>query len=160
MLTLEEEEQAQRLRRELVVLLHLTEGERIELPPLEAWKAAFEALDGVRSSLEGVSGPHGAVRVASPPFLSQDRLRPIISACLERLLGQTVPFSLRILEELGETIQAAFDVEELWLEEGATADQSVLLFTDEYAVGELGILLSELKKALEEEAEASTKETF
>ncbi|MEE8198695.1 MAG: hypothetical protein V3R48_03165 [Thermoplasmata archaeon] len=141
MLTLEDEEHAQELRRELVVLLHLAQERMTALRRVEGWREAFGPLEEVRASLEGVSREHAAVRIAAPPFLSQDTLRPIISGALERLLGARVLFSLRILTELGETIQAAFEVEEMWLEKGATADQTVLSFTDERAAGEVGLLL-------------------
>ncbi len=160
MLTLEDEEHAQELRRELVVLLHLAQERMTALRRVEGWREAFEPLEEVRSSLEGVSREHAAVRIAAPPFLSQDRLRPIISGALERLLGAPVLFSLRILTELGETIQAAFEVEEMWLEKGATADQTVLTFTDERAAGEVGLLLSDLRTVLAEGLIDSVTEAF
>ncbi len=160
MLTLEDEERAQELRRELVVLLHLTQERMPALRRVVGWQEAFGPLEEVRSSLEGVSREQAAIRIAVPPFLSQDHLRPIISGCLERLLGVPVLFSLRILTELGETIQAAFDVEEVWLEEGATADQTVLSFTDEHTAGEVGLLLSDLKTMLAEMLVDSITEAF
>ena len=160
MLTLEDEERAQELRRELVLLLHLTQERMFALRRVVGWQEAFEPLEEVRSSLEGVSREQAALRIAAPPFLPQDRLRPIISGCLERLLGAPVLFSLRILTELGETIQAAFDVEEMWLEEGATADQTVLSFTDEHAAGEVGLLLSDLKTVLAKGLVGSVVEAF
>ncbi|MEE9164623.1 MAG: hypothetical protein V3U17_07540, partial [Thermoplasmata archaeon] len=76
MLTLEDEERAQELRRELVVLLHLTQERMPALRRVVGWREAFEPLKEVRSSLEGVSREQAAVRIAAPPFLSQDRLRP------------------------------------------------------------------------------------
>ncbi|MEE9173724.1 MAG: hypothetical protein V3U30_01965 [Thermoplasmata archaeon] len=160
MLTLEDEERAQELRRELVVLLHLTQEGMPALRGVVGWREAFAPLETVRSSLEGVSREQAAVRIAAPPFLLQDRLRPIISGCLERLLGAPVLFSLRILTELGETIQAAFNMEEVWLEEGATADQTVLSFADEHAAGEVGLLLSDLRTMLAEGLGDSIVEAF
>lgn len=160
MLTLEDEEQAKELRRELVVLLHLTRERLPVLREVAGWREAFGPLEEVHSSFEGVNRGQAAVRIAAPPFLSQDRLRPILASCLERLLGAPVLFSLRILTELGETIQAAFEVEEVWLEEGAAAGQTVLSFTDEHAAGEVDLLLSDLRKKLAEGLVDSIVEAF
>lgn len=160
MLTLAEEEVAQDLRRELVVLLHLTQERMRALHGVEGWREAFEPLEAVQSSLEEVSREQAAIRIAAPLFLSEARLRPIVSGCLEELLGSPVPLSFRILTELGETIQAAFDVEELWLEKGATPDQTVLTFTDEHAAGGVGFLLSELRTMLTEGLVDSVVEAF
>ncbi|MEE9593760.1 MAG: hypothetical protein V3W28_09295 [Thermoplasmata archaeon] len=160
MLTLEEEERAQELRRELVVLLHLTQEGLPALQQVAGWREAFAPLDEVRSSFEGIDEGQAAVRIAAPPFLSQDRLRPILASCLKRLLGAPVFFSIRILTELAETIQAAFDLEELWLEEGAPTGQTVLCFTDEAAVGSLTLLQSELQEELRARRAAQVSTAF
>ncbi|MFQ5552585.1 MAG: hypothetical protein ACE5EW_02580 [Thermoplasmata archaeon] len=160
MLTLEEEEYAQDLRRELVILLHIPQDRLPALRRVRGWKSAFAALDEVRSRFEGVSPGQAALRIAAPPFLHQDRLRPILAACLEPLLGAPVLFSIRILTELGETIQAAFDVEEEWLQEGTAPGGTALCFTDEHAAGEVGLLLSDLRTALAERLVGSVVEAF
>lgn len=160
MLTLEEEEQAEGLRRELVVVLHLTPARMATLPDVDGWREAFRPLVDVRSRFEGVSVEHAALRIAAPPFLNRDRLRGLLTACLERLLGDAVPYSVRILTELGETLQAAFELEEAWLEQGATPGHSVLCFTDEEAVGGMTMLLSELKQGLEARRTMEVAEAF
>ncbi|MFQ5908807.1 MAG: hypothetical protein ACE5JE_08305 [Thermoplasmata archaeon] len=158
MLTLEDEERAQELRRELVVVLHLAQERLPLLRQITGWREAFAPLEDVRSTFEGVDESQAVVRIATPPFLSQDRLRPILASCLEGLLGGSVLFSIRILTELAETIQAAFEMEELWLEEGGAPGRTVLCFTDEAAVGTLDLLQSELQEELRAQrwAEVST----
>ncbi|MFQ5986203.1 MAG: hypothetical protein ACE5KQ_02455 [Thermoplasmata archaeon] len=160
MLTLGGEEQERDLRRQLVVLLHLPKERLPALRRVRGWQKAFAALDEIRSRFEGVSPRQAALRIAAPLFLRQDRLRPTLAGCLERLLGAPVLFSIRILTELGETIQAAFDVEEGWLEEGAAPGGTALCFTDEHAAGEVGLLLSDLRTALAERLVGSVVEAF
>lgn len=160
MLTLEEAERAQELRRELVVLLHLTQERLPTLQQVTGWREAFAPLEEIRSSFEGVHQGQAAVRIAAPLLLSQDRLRPILANCLKQLLGAPVFFSIRVLTELGETIQAAFDLEELWLEEGASSGQTALCFTDEAAVGSLNLLQSELQEELKARRPAPVSTAF
>lgn len=146
MLTLQEREDLEReLRRELIVLLHVNEGEWATLPDID-FPGAMEVLREVRGSLIGISAKHAALKVSVPPLLPAARLRKVLGAGLRRALGRRVAVSLRIVPELADTVETAGEL----MEESAESGVGVLCFTDESAVGELAMSLAELKTYLSE----------
>lgn len=139
----EEEDLARELRRELIVLLHVTAKEYARLPDVD-FLEALEGLREVRGSLISASAEHAALKVSVPPLLPSARLREVLRTGLRKALGRSVAVSIRLLPELADTVELARDLMEEWSEGGT----GVLCFTDESAVGEPTRSLSELKEYL------------
>lgn len=150
MLTLEEEEPGEVLRRDIVAILHVPRDRLVLLPAESRWREGFTGLQEVKSELQSVHLDMAALRLAVPPFLPATRLREVLRAGLKKVLGEILPLSLRVPTELGETLQAAIEMEEAWIEKD-TEGSAVLCFTDEHGAGEVGsFLLSDLRTKLAE----------
>lgn len=156
MLTLEEEEIAEELRRELVVLLHLTREELMRLTTREEMERAFDGLSEVKGHLVAVSLDHAALKVSIPPFLRSSRLREVLKYCLLDFLGRDVAISVRLPGELADTVEASRDTVAEWAEGG----RAVLCFTDEATVGEPTIPLIELKDYLDKRSRKPIEMAF
>ncbi|MFQ6012957.1 MAG: hypothetical protein ACE5LS_04870 [Thermoplasmata archaeon] len=159
MLTLDEEEPRDVFRQEIVAILHVPRDRPLVLPEEARWREGFAGLREVRSELRDVHRGAAVLRLAVPPFLRAERLREVLAACLERVLGEALPLSLRVLGELAETLQAALEMEEDWIQRGAEGS-TLLAFTDEHAGGQAGLLLSELKTRLADRLADSLREVF
>lgn len=145
MLTLQQEEMREELRRELVLLLHLSREEYAEFPPEERVRDAFRDLAEVRCDLAGISKKYAALKLSVPPLLPSRRLRGVLAGCLQAAFGRSIAVSLRVPVELADTVEAARNL----LEDVDEDDEAVVCFTDENAVGDPTIHLYELKERLD-----------
>ncbi|MFQ5837466.1 MAG: hypothetical protein ACE5HJ_01620 [Thermoplasmata archaeon] len=144
MLTIQEDETAEELRRELIVLLHVSREDYARFPPVKMLRDALSALKDLRSALQVVSSEHAALKISVPPFLLRERLRGTLSGCLKQAFGHDVALSIRLPGELADTVEASREILEEMTGEGA----AILCFTDEEAVGEPTIHLYDLKEYL------------
>ncbi len=154
MLTLEEEDLGEELRRELIVLLHVTRGEYGGLREGEL-ERALAALSEVRGRVVRVSLRAAALTIAIPPFLPSDRLREVLLGCLEKVFHREISLSLRLPAELADTVEVGRELAREWERSAA-----VLCLADERAVGDLDRPLVDLKAVLERRVEAPVAAAF
>ncbi len=156
MLSVQEEELSRGLRRELVVLLHLSREDYALHPPREVLQRALGGLREVSGTLVAYSRKHAALKISVPPLLSSKRLRGVISGCLKEAFSKDLPISLRLPGELADTLEAAKDLRQDWPQEGT----AVLCLTDEAAVGEPTRPLSEMKRFMRDSIQEPMIMTF
>lgn len=154
MLTLDEEELGAELRRELVVLLHLTEAEHARLQE-ETLVRALTALGEVRGEVIEVSLVVAAVTISIPPFLPSARLREVLVGSLAEVLHREIALSLRLPGELADAVEVGRELAREWEAPGA-----VLCLADEQAVGDLGQPLVDLKVLLDRRMESPVAAAF
>ncbi len=154
-MTLQDEELERELRRELIVLLHVNEGEYARLSDVD-FEEALQGLREVRGSLIAVTNEHAALKISVPPLLPSSRLREVLQAGLKEGLGREAAVSIRLLPELADTVEAAKELTEDGPEEGTW----ILCFTDEMAAGEPSLPLSRLREFLNDRVRGDLRTAF
>jgi hypothetical protein len=144
MLTLEQEELPEELRREIILILHLSKADYASFPPDDMLRDAFSALTELRSSLQAINRRHAAIKLTVPPLLPSKRLREVLMRCLVEAFGSEIAVSIRIPAELADTVEASRGL----VEEAREVGEAVLCFTDESAVGEPTVRLYDLRELL------------
>lgn len=154
MLTLEDEDLIRDLRRELIVLVHVS-AEQYPRFTEDGIARTLQGLDAVKAELVAVNREQAGLKIAIPPLLPSPRLREVLTPLLARALGTSPALSIRLIPELADTVEAARDLLRDWGEE-----TGALCYTDEAAVGDPLRSLSELKALLREAQQSDLERAF